>query len=31
MLETISRRKFVTTAAVAGASAVLGAPSFAFE
>src|SRR5215472_15105730 len=31
MLEKISRRRFVTTAAVAGASAVLGAPSFAFE
>ena len=31
MLDKISRRKFVATAAVAGASAVLGAPSFAFE
>jgi len=30
-LEKISRRKFVTTTAVAGASAVLCAPSLAFE
>ena len=31
MLEKTSRRKFVATAAVAGASAVLGAPAFGFE
>ena len=30
-MERVSRRKFVTTAAVVGASAVLRAPSFAFE
>jgi DUF1680 family protein len=30
-MERVSRRKFVTTAAVVGASAVLGKPSFAFE
>ena len=31
MLEKTSRRKFVATAAVAGAGAVLGAPAFGFE